>query len=47
MADVTPREDDGMLARQRLRARNWALFGLLLGFVLAIYAITIVKMGHA
>ncbi len=36
-----------MLAQRRLRARNWALFGLLFCFVLAIYAITIIKMGPA
>lgn len=32
------------LAARRLRARNWALLGLLAGFVVAIYLITLVKM---
>ncbi|MBP7252066.1 MAG: hypothetical protein KBA75_01120 [Alphaproteobacteria bacterium] len=46
MADVTRPEAEQALAARRLRARNWALFGLLFGFVVAIYLITIIKMGH-
>ena len=46
MADVTRQDDAEALAARRLRARNWALFGLLFGFILAIYLITIIKMGH-
>lgn len=30
--------------KRRLRARNWALFGLLAFFAALIYAITIVKI---
>ena len=30
--------------RKRLRQRNWALLAALVGFVVLIYAITIVKM---
>lgn len=29
---------------QRRRQRNWALFAILAGFVLLIYAVTIVKI---
>jgi hypothetical protein len=31
--------------RRRQRARNWAIFALLMGFVALIYLITLVKLG--
>ncbi|HTZ80554.1 MAG TPA: hypothetical protein VMC10_21775 [Stellaceae bacterium] len=31
--------------QKRQRARNWAIFALLLGFVVLIYVISLVKMG--
>lgn len=43
---MTQQDNDQGLAARRLRARNWALFGLLFGFVAAIYLITIIKVGH-
>jgi len=30
---------------KRQRARNWAIFALLLGFVALIYIVSLVKMG--
>lgn len=35
-------------ARRRQKLRNWAIFGLLMAFVLLIFVISIVKMagGH-
>ncbi len=32
------------LAAQRLRARNWAMLGLLIGFVVLVYLVTIIKV---
>jgi len=31
--------------RRRQRARNWAIFALLMGFVALVYLITLVKLG--
>ena len=31
-------------ALRRRRARNWAIFGLLMAFVVIVYAVSIVKM---
>jgi hypothetical protein len=31
--------------RRRLKARNWALFAALVGFVVLIYIVAIVRMG--
>jgi len=31
--------------RRRQRARNWAIFALLMGFVALIYLVTLVKLG--
>ena len=39
----SPRDADKELARRR-RARNWALFIVLLGLAALFYAITIAKM---
>ena len=30
--------------KQRLRRKNWAMFGMLLGFAALMFAITIIKM---
>jgi hypothetical protein len=32
-------------ARKRQRARNWAVFAALLGFVVIVYIVSILRMG--
>ncbi len=36
--------DNKKLAAKRLKARNWAMLGLLVAFVVLIYAVTMVKV---
>lgn len=38
--DVTPDAE----RRRRQKSRNWAMFALLAGFVVIVYAVTIVKI---
>lgn len=33
-------------ALKRRRARNWAIFAVLMAFVVIVYAVSIVKMSH-
>ena len=33
-------------AQKRRRARNWAIFAVLLAFVVIVYIVSIVKMSH-
>ncbi|WP_417452808.1 hypothetical protein [Kiloniella sp.] len=37
-------ENSAEIHKQRKR-RNWAILGVLLGFIALVYAVTIVKMG--
>lgn len=42
--NTTPDKSNEQLATRRLRARNWALLGLLMGFVVIVYLVTIIKV---
>ena len=33
--------------KKNLRKRNWMIFGMIVGFMVLIYVITIVQMGRA
>lgn len=39
-------EENQALLAQRLRARNWAVLGVLLGFVVVIFLTTLIKVHH-
>ncbi|MEJ0062485.1 MAG: hypothetical protein WDO70_04620 [Alphaproteobacteria bacterium] len=39
-------DERSVVAARRLRARNWAVLGILAAFVIAIYAITIIRVHH-
>lgn len=46
MNDPGSNHDMRNLALRRLRARNWAVFAILLAFMLVIFAVTIIKGAH-
>jgi len=44
-SQVSPDPQDGKEFRRHRRVKNWALFGVLVAFVVVVYFVSIIRMG--
>lgn len=44
-SQASPDPRDGKEFRRRRRVKNWALFGVLVAFVVVVYFVSLIRMG--